>query len=159
MSTYPIFRADHVGSFLRPDYLLQAREQFAGKHLTLAQLREVEDKAISEIVKFQEDIGIRSVTDGEFRRTYFHLDFLQQLGGVTTGAPGTAIGSDGKEKLLPPSIVVTGKVKHVKDIQLADFNFLNRQISATSVAKVAIPSPTMLHFRGGREGIDKNAYP
>lgn len=159
MSTYPIFRADHVGSFLRPKFLLDAREQFANKQITFEQLRLVEDKAISEIVKFQEDAGIRSVTDGEFRRTYFHLDFLQQLGGVTTDAPGTVIDSDGKEKLLPPNIRVTGKVKHIKDIQLADFNFLKSQSSPTSVPKVTIPSPTMLHFRGGRGGIDEAAYP
>ncbi|WP_392560519.1 5-methyltetrahydropteroyltriglutamate--homocysteine S-methyltransferase [Orbus mooreae] len=159
MSTYPIFRADHVGSFLRPSYLLQAREQFANKAISFEQLRLVEDRAITEIVKFQESTGIRSVTDGEFRRTYFHLDFLQQLGGVTTGSPGTVIDSDGKEKLLPPDIRVTGKVKHIKDIQLADFNFLKSQASSTSVPKVAIPSPTMLHFRGGRAGIDEAAYP
>ncbi|RKS85206.1 5-methyltetrahydropteroyltriglutamate--homocysteine methyltransferase [Orbus hercynius] len=159
MSTYPIFRADHVGSFLRPKFLLQAREQFANQQISFAQLRLIEDKAITEIIKFQEAVGLRSVTDGEFRRTYFHLDFLQQLGGVTTDAPGTVIDSDGKEKLLPPNIRVTGKVKHIKDIQLADFNFLKSQSASTSVPKVTIPSPTMLHFRGGRSGIDEMAYP
>lgn len=159
MSTYPIFRADHVGSFLRPQYLLEAREQFANQSITFEQLRSIEDKAIADIVKFQEQVGIHSVTDGEFRRTYFHLDFLQQLGGVTTDAPGTVVDSDGREKLLPPNIRVTGKVKHIKDIQLADFNYLKSQSSATSVPKVAIPSPTMLHFRGGRAGIDETAYP
>ncbi|WP_392551824.1 5-methyltetrahydropteroyltriglutamate--homocysteine S-methyltransferase [Orbus wheelerorum] len=159
MSTYPIFRADHVGSFLRPKYLLDAREQFAIKQISFEQLRAIEDKAIAEIVKFQEDVGIRSVTDGEFRRTYFHLDFLQQLGGVTTDAPGTLIDSDGKEKLLPPNIRVTGKVKHINDIQLADFNYLKSQANTLSVPKVTIPSPTMLHFRGGRAGIDEKAYP
>lgn len=159
MSAYPIFRADHVGSFLRPSYLLAARTQFAKKEISLTQLRDIENKAISEIVKFQEDVGIHAVTDGEFRRTYFHLDFLQQLGGVTTDAPGTIIDSDGKEKLLPPNIRVTGKVQHVKDIQLADFNFLKSQCQSSSIAKVTIPSPTMLHFRGGRNGIDATAYP
>ena len=75
--TTPPFRADHVGSFLRPKYLLDAREQFfVKKEITAAQLRAVEDKAITEIVKFQEDIGLKSITDGEFRRTYFHIDFL-----------------------------------------------------------------------------------
>lgn len=159
MSTYPIFRADHVGSFLRPQFLLEARDQFANKKIDFAQLRQVEDKAITEVVKLQEAAGIRSVTDGEFRRTYFHLDFLQQLGGVTTDAPGTFIDSDGTEKLIPPNIRVSGKVKHIKQIQLADFNYLKSQASSTSVAKVAIPSPTMLHFRGGRGGIDAVAYP
>ncbi|MDF7667142.1 5-methyltetrahydropteroyltriglutamate--homocysteine S-methyltransferase [Orbaceae bacterium ESL0727] len=159
MSTYPIFRADHVGSFLRPRYLLDARQQFADKKIDITQLRKIEDQAITEVVKFQEEIGIRSVTDGEFRRTYFHLDFLKQLGGVTTDAPGTIIDDQGKEKLLPPNIRVTGKVKHIQDIQVADFTYLQSQAATTSVPKVAIPSPTMLHFRGGRDGIDKQAYP
>ncbi len=159
MNTYPIFRADHVGSFLRPQFLLDARAQFANQQINIEQLREIENKAIVDIVKFQEQVGIRSITDGEFRRTYFHLDFLQQLGGVTTDAPATVIDNNGKEKLLPPNIRVTGKVKHVKDIQLADFKYLNSQITPSSVAKVTIPSPTMLHFRGGRNGIDKQAYP
>lgn len=159
MSISPIFRADHVGSFLRPAYLLEARQQFADKKITFAQLREVEDKAITEIVKFQEDVGIQSVTDGEFRRTYFHLDFLQQLGGVTTDIPVIVKNAEGKEELAPPTIKVTDKVKHIKDIQLADFNFLKSQCNTTSVPKVTIPSPTMLHFRGGRSGIDAVAYP
>ncbi|MDF7671232.1 5-methyltetrahydropteroyltriglutamate--homocysteine S-methyltransferase [Orbaceae bacterium ESL0721] len=159
MSTYPIFRADHVGSFLRPHYLLTAREKFAAKEIDITQLRAIEDKAITEIVKFQEEVGIRSVTDGEFRRTYFHLDFLKQLGGVTTDAPKTIIDDNGNEKLLPPNIRVTGKVKHIQEIQVADFNYLKSQAAPSSVPKVAIPSPTMLHFRGGRHGIDEQAYP
>lgn len=77
-------RYDHVGSFLRPAYLLEARAQKASGHITPEQLRLVEDKAITEIVKFQEDVGLKSITDGEFRRTYFHIDFLEQLGGVKT---------------------------------------------------------------------------
>ena len=81
--TQPPFRADHVGSFLRPKYLLDAREEFfVKKSITAQQLRAVEDKAIAEIVKFQQDVGLKSITDGEFRRTYFHIDFLDQLGGV-----------------------------------------------------------------------------
>ena len=73
-------RYDHVGSFLRPKYLLEAREQKARGDITAEQLRAVEDKAITEIVRFQEDVGLKSITDGEFRRTYFHIDFLEQLG-------------------------------------------------------------------------------
>jgi 5-methyltetrahydropteroyltriglutamate--homocysteine methyltransferase len=80
--TNPPFRADHVGSFLRPKRLLEARERKARGEITPEALREVEDDAIAEIVRFQEDVGLRSVTDGEFRRTYFHIDFLEQLGGV-----------------------------------------------------------------------------
>ena len=78
-------RYDHVGSFLRPKYLLEARAQKAAGSITPAQLRVVEDKAISEIVKFQQDVGLKSITDCECRRTYFHLDFLEQLGGVKVG--------------------------------------------------------------------------
>jgi 5-methyltetrahydropteroyltriglutamate--homocysteine methyltransferase len=159
--TTPPFRADHVGSFLRPKYLLDAREDFfVKKSINAEQLRAVEDKAITEIVKFQEDVGLQSITDGEFRRTYFHLDFLEQLGGVITEAGKLAVqATDGSTHLAPPMIKVIGKVKHVKDIQRADFEFLKRQLSKGGTPKVTIPSPTMLHFRGGRGGIDKVAYP
>ena len=150
---------DHVGSFLRPKYLLEAREQKAKGSITAEQLRLVEDKAIAEIVKFQEDVGLKSVTDGEFRRTYFHLDFLEQLGGVKVGEVTIGIGADGKEHLMPPAIHVVDKVTHAKQIQLADYNFLKSQVSAGNRAKVTIPSPTMLHFRGGRAGISRTAYP
>ena len=152
-------RFDHVGSFLRPAYLLQAREDKAKGHINAAQLREVEDKAITEIVKFQEDVGLKAITDGEFRRTYFHIDFLEQMGGVKTDIPVTIERPDGTQELAPPVIRVVDKVRHVKDIQLADFNYLKSQISKDNTAKVTIPSPTMLHFRGGRAGISKEAYP
>ena len=85
----PPFRADHVGSFLRPKFLLDAREQAIKGAITREQLRDVEDRAIADIVKFQEDVGLQSITDGEFRRTYFHIDFLEQLGGVKTDIPVT----------------------------------------------------------------------
>ena len=150
---------DHVGSFLRPKYLLEAREQKAKGSITAEQLRLVEDKAIAEIVKFQEDVGLKSITDGEFRRTYFHLDFLEQLGGVKVGEVTIGIGADGKEHLMPPAIHVVDKVTHAKQIQLADYNFLKSQVNAGNRAKVTIPSPTMLHFRGGRAGISRTAYP
>jgi 5-methyltetrahydropteroyltriglutamate--homocysteine methyltransferase len=152
-------RYDHVGSFLRPKYLLEAREKKAKGEITREQLREVEDKAIAEIVKFQEGIGLRSITDGEFRRTYFHIDFLEQLGGVKTDIPVTIRKPDGTEELAPPVIRVVDKVKHAKDIQKADFEYLKSQVSAGHTPKVTIPSPTMLHFRGGRAGISRDAYP
>jgi 5-methyltetrahydropteroyltriglutamate--homocysteine methyltransferase len=158
----PPFRADHVGSFLRPTYLLEAREQRAKGQTTAAQLREVEDRAITEIVKFQHACGLKAITDGEFRRTYFHIDFLEQLGGVKTDIPVTIRKPDGTEELAPPVIKVTGKVRHVKDIQRADFEYLAAQVKAHApgaTPKVTIPSPTMLHFRGGRAGIDRVAYP
>jgi 5-methyltetrahydropteroyltriglutamate--homocysteine methyltransferase len=157
--TTPPFRADHVGSFLRPSYLLQARDQAAKGQITREQLREVEDRAISEIVKMQQDVGLQSVTDGEFRRTYFHIDFLQQLGGVQTEEPVTIRKPDGTEELAPPVMRVIGKVRHVKDIQRADFEYLKSQVAAGCTPKVTIPSPTMLHFRGGRAGISREHYP
>ena len=152
-------RYDHVGSFLRPKFLLQARDQAANGSITPVQLRLVEDQAISDIVRFQEDVGLKSITDGEFRRTYFHTDFLAQLGGVEVGIPFTVKRPDGSEELAPPVMKVVDKVRHAKDIQLADFQYLKSQIKGASTAKVTIPSPTMLHFRGGRAGISKQHYP
>ena len=152
-------RYDHVGSFLRPKYLLDARAQKAAGSITAEQLRTVEDKAIAEIVKFQEDVGLHSITDGEFRRTYFHIDFLDQLGGVKTDIPVTIRKPDGTEELAPPAMRVIDKVRHVKDIQRADFEYLKSQVSAGNTPKVTIPSPTMLHFRGGRAGISRTHYP
>jgi 5-methyltetrahydropteroyltriglutamate--homocysteine methyltransferase len=162
--TVPPFRADHVGSFLRPQYLLEARDQFFNqKSISAEQLRQVEDKAIAEIVKFQQDVGLQSITDGEFRRTYFHIDFLEQLGGVKTDIPVTIKKPDGTEELAPPVIRVVDKVRHVKNIQRADFEYLKSQVDSLGIKgltpKVTIPSPTMLHFRGGRAGISKDAYP
>ena len=160
LRTTPPFRADHVGSFLRPKFLLKAREQFfVKKEITAEQLRLVEDRAITEIVKFQQDVGLQSITDGEFRRTYFHIDFLDQLGGVKTDIPITIIRPDGSEELAPPAMRVIDKVRHVKNIQLADFQYLKSQVTAGHTPKVTIPSPTMLHFRGGRAGISREAYP
>ena len=152
-------RYDHVGSFLRPQYLLEARAQKAKGQINADQLRQVEDKAIREIVQFQEDVGLKSITDGEFRRTYFHIDFLEQLGGVKTDIPVTIKKPDGTEELAPPVIRVIDKVRHAKNIQLADFEFLKQAVSKGHTPKVTIPSPTMLHFRGGRAGISKDAYP
>jgi 5-methyltetrahydropteroyltriglutamate--homocysteine methyltransferase len=160
--TTPPFRADHVGSFLRPPYLLEARAKKAAGEISAAQLREVEDRAITEIVIFQRDAGLKSITDGEFRRTYFHIDFLEQLGGVKTDIPVTVKRADGSEELAPPVIRVIDKVRHARDIQRADFEYLKSQVERHApgcTPKVTIPSPTMLHFRGGRAGISKEAYP
>ncbi|HEV8692522.1 MAG TPA: 5-methyltetrahydropteroyltriglutamate--homocysteine S-methyltransferase [Ideonella sp.] len=158
----PPFRADHVGSFLRPKYLLEAREQAGRGEISRAALREVEDRAITEIVQLQRDCGMQSITDGEFRRTYFHIDFLQQLGGVQADLPVTIRRPDGTEELAPPVMRVVDKVRHVKDIQRADFDYLKRQVELHApgcTPKVCIPSPTMLHFRGGRAGISREHYP
>ena len=155
----PPFRADHVGSFLRPKFLLEARERKAKGEITAAQLREVEDRAITDIVRFQQDVGLQSITDGEFRRTYFHIDFLDQLGGVKTDIPVTIQKPDGTQELAPPVMRVVDKVRHAKDIQRADFEYLKSQLAPGKTPKVTIPSPTMLHFRGGRAGISREAYP
>jgi len=155
----PPFRADHVGSFLRPKFLLDAREQFKAGTIDAAKLRSVEDEAIRGVVKFQEDLGLRGITDGEFRRTYFHIDFLTQLDGVETKG-GIAVSfhsAAGNVDFAPPVMQVTRKVRHAKPIQLADFQFLKSATSRTP--KVTIPSPTMLHFRGGRNAISREAYP
>src|SRR5688572_31765903 len=150
-------RADHVGSFLRPQYLLQARNEFAKGAIDASALRKVEDKAIAEVVRMQEDVGLKAITDGEFRRTYFHIDFLKQMDGVQSDDPKIVIKADGSEELAPPVMRVVCKVRHGRDIQRADFEYLKSQTQQTP--KVTIPSPTMLHFRGGRAGISKEHYP
>jgi 5-methyltetrahydropteroyltriglutamate--homocysteine methyltransferase len=157
--TAPPFRADHVGSFLRPPALLEARERHKQGAIPKEALRAAEDNAISEVVRLQEDLGLQGITDGEFRRTYFHIDFLEQLAGVETKG-GIAVSfrsSAGTVDFAPPVMHVTGKVRHVKPIQRDDFLFL-RSVT-TRTPKVTIPSPTMLHFRGGRGAISRDAYP
>ena len=157
--TRPPFRADHVGSFLRPKELLEARERRKSGAITQAALREVEDRAIREVVRMQEDIGLEGITDGEFRRTYFHIDFLEQLDGVETRGGLTAHfhSAKGEIDFAPPVLHVTGKVRHSHPIQVADFQFLKSVTKHTP--KVTIPSPTMLHFRGGRGAINGEVYP
>jgi 5-methyltetrahydropteroyltriglutamate--homocysteine methyltransferase len=155
--TTPPFRADHVGSLLRPPYLLEARARFAAGEITAEEKREVEDGAVASAVRLQEEAGLRSITDGEYRRTYFHIDFLEQLGGVQTDIPTVVKKPDGTEELAPPVMRVTGKVRHTQDIQRADFLYLKSCTDRTP--KVTIPSPTMLHFRGGRAGISQADYP
>jgi 5-methyltetrahydropteroyltriglutamate--homocysteine methyltransferase len=152
-------RFDHVGSFLRPAYLLQARAQHAKGEIDAAALRRVEDRAITEAVKLQESVGMKAITDGEYRRTYFHIDFLDQLGGVQTAAPMVIENADGSRSLAPPVIRVVDKVRHDRPIEVDNYRYLQSQLAPGSVAKVAIPSPTMLHFRGGRGGISRSAYP
>jgi 5-methyltetrahydropteroyltriglutamate--homocysteine methyltransferase len=154
----PPFRADHVGSLLRPEALLKARQRYHDKKISKAELREIEDRQIAEVIQKQEAVGLHSITDGEFRRAFFHLDFLEQLAGVTVEGNIEA-SSDAKEKVgfTPPKLSVTGKLRHVRNIQVDDFNYLNA--TATQTPKVSIPSPTMVHFRGGRKAIDIKAYP
>jgi 5-methyltetrahydropteroyltriglutamate--homocysteine methyltransferase len=158
-----VYRADHVGSWLRPKPLLAARGEHAEGKRTAEDLRKLEDGYIAEVVKDQLQAGMQSITDGEFRRAIFHLDFLKHLDGVEI--QGT-IDSTGKTKTewKVPKLVVSGKLGHSKAIQVDDFNFLQGQLAAEgaegkATAKVCIPSPTMVHFRGSRDSINKEAYP
>jgi 5-methyltetrahydropteroyltriglutamate--homocysteine methyltransferase len=157
--TRPPFRADHVGSLLRPRALLDARDRFKRGEISAEALRVAEDEAIRGIVRLQEDIGLPGITDGEFRRTYFHIDFLTQLEGVVEkgGIPVRFQRADGEIDYAPPVMHVPQKVRHVRPIQRRDFEFLRSVTRATP--KVTIPSPTMLHFRGGRAAISSEAYP
>ena len=159
MALKPPFRADHVGSLLRTPTLKDNRLRWKRGDISAETLRAIENREIAETVKRLEATGMQSITDGEFRRDYFHLDFLQQLEGVTvTGGidanPNAKVAEDG---FTPPKLSVTGKLKHVRNIQVDDFNFLKSV--TTQTPKVSIPSPTMVHFRGGRQSIAIDAYP
>ncbi|MCH8072903.1 MAG: 5-methyltetrahydropteroyltriglutamate--homocysteine S-methyltransferase, partial [Proteobacteria bacterium] len=154
----PPFRADHVGSLLRPTALLAARVQYKQGDISATDLRKVEDKAIAATIRKVESTGMQAVTDGEFRREFFHLDFLEKLDGVSvTGSIAASSNAQEKVGFTPPTLSVTGKLRHTQDIQVDDFKFLQAQVANTP--KVSIPSPTMVHFRGGRAGIDIDAYP
>ena len=160
MTAKPPFRADHVGSFLRPKALLDARDAYAAGSIDKTALRTAEDAAIRDVVAFQEGLGLHSITDGEYRRKFFHTDFLLQLDGIEEQGGmevqfHNAIGKD--VHFAPPKMVVTGKIKHAHPIQRADYEFLASVVKETP--KVTIPSPTMLHFRAGREGISEAVYP
>ena len=155
----PPFRADQVGSLLRTSAVKENRLRWKKGEISADELRAIEDAAIADTVRKLESIGMRSITDGEFRRDYFHLDFLKELAGVTvTGGidanPNAKAAEDG---FTPPKLSVTGKLKHIRDIQVADFNYLKSVVTQTP--KVSIPSPTMVHFRGGRKSIDIDSYP
>ena len=151
----PPYRADQVGSLLRPAELAAARKQWKQGQLDAAQLKEIEDRAIREAVRKQEEIGLEAVTDGEFRRDWWHLDFLSQLDGVTTREnPGVKFGGTEEQ---PPIATVTGKVGCSRPIFAGHFAFLKSVAKATP--KLTIPSPSMLHLRGGRNAIAKQAYP
>ena len=155
----PPFRADHVGSLLRTPAVRENRLRWKKGEISVEELREIEDIAISETVKTLESTGMRSITDGEFRRDYFHLDFLKELSGVavTGGIGANPKAKPAEDDFKPPVLSVTGKLKHVKDIQVKDYEYL--QSVVTQTPKVSIPSPTMVHFRGGRKSIDIESYP
>ena len=151
----PPFRADQVGSLLRPPELVQARARFRKNEITANELKAIEDSCVREAVAKQEAIGLQSITDGEMRRDWWHLDFMTRLDGVTAVAnPGPKFGGTEEQ---PPIPSVTGKVDCTKPIMVEDFVFLKE--NTTSTAKFTIPSPAMLHLRGGRGSISKEIYP
>jgi len=154
MTTKPPFRADHVGSLLRPPELADARAKAKASQLSAAQLKEVEDRAIREAVAKQEAIGLQGITDGEFRRDFWHLDFVKQLEGVTLAK---VEGMTFQAEDVPPMASVTGKVRCTKPIMADDFKFLKSVVKKTP--KLCIPAPATLHFRGGRNAISREVYP
>ena len=162
MRDRPPFRADHVGSLLRPDSLLASRDEFNSGAIDAAELRRREDAAISDVVKLQEESGVKTVTDGEFRRENFHFDFLQKVGGVDFKRmmPAGSEGKASKEDLDKAPFVaeVFDKLtRPAEGIEVENFRYVNSLTDRT--VKITIPSPTMTHFRGGREAISRDAYP
>ena len=156
----PHFRADHVGSLLRPAKLLEARELRKHGKNTPEQLKAVEDEAITEAVKLQEDLGLKAVTDGEFRRTLWHMDFLTSFANVKTvraKVTATFHSEEGATQRTPSALAVTGPIGRPKPIFVEAFKFVKSV--AKAMPKLTIPSPSIVHFRGGREAIAKWAYP
>jgi 5-methyltetrahydropteroyltriglutamate--homocysteine methyltransferase len=159
--TEPPFRADHVGSLLRPPALLAAREQFAAGTLDADGLRAAEDAAIRDVVAMQEEIGLQSATDGEFRRSSWHMDFIYQLGGISRTESNLAVkfrNATDKIEFTPSGLAVDGKVRLEEPIFADHFRFLAEQ-TTTAVPKLTIPSPSMVHYRGGEAAIDRSVYP
>jgi 5-methyltetrahydropteroyltriglutamate--homocysteine methyltransferase len=159
----PPFRANHVGSLLRPPELLQAREKHQKGELGAAQLREVEDRSIRSVVKMQEEIVMQGVTDGEFRRNLWHADFLNRFEGIKVVEgllPESARhfqNPDADVQRSPTQFVVTGKLGHPRGIETENFKYL--AAATKNTPKQCIPSPSLVHFRTGRAGVDKAAYP
>jgi methionine synthase II (cobalamin-independent) len=159
--TAPPFRADHVGSLLRPRRLLDARDDHAAGRIDDEELRAVEDEAIREIVRMQEDVGLQSATDGEFRRASWHMDFIYQLDGITKEAGHIAVqfhNPDGDIEFTPAALHVDGELGVSKTIFGDDFRFLQGSVT-TAVPKLTIPSPSMVHYRGGKAAVDPAVYP
>jgi 5-methyltetrahydropteroyltriglutamate--homocysteine methyltransferase len=159
--TSPPFRADHVGSLLRPKRLLDARDEHAAGRIDDAELRAIEDEAIREVVRMQEDAGLQSATDGEFRRASWHMDFIYQLDGITKEAGHISVkfhNPEGDIEFTPAALHVNGPLDVTGVIFGDDFRFLQQSVS-TAVPKLTIPSPSMVHYRGGKAAIDPDVYP
>jgi 5-methyltetrahydropteroyltriglutamate--homocysteine methyltransferase len=157
----PPFRADHVGSLLRPSHLLEARERRATGEIGPDELRVVEDDAIRAIVRMQREVGLRSATDGEFRRTSWHMDFIYRLGGVRPTDEKIRVhfrNADGELDFESAALAIDGPVRLRETIFGDDFEFLAATVDPDVVAKLTIPSPSMVHYRGGRAAIDPAVY-
>ena len=158
----PPFRADHVGSLLRLPELLRAREAHQAGRLSAAELRRAEDQAIAEAVKMQAAVGLQGVTDGEFRRGSWHMDFLHQIGGVAPTGQTLRVqfrNEAGPVEAALGAFRVGAKLALDKTIFGEDFAYLKSVSPPGTVPKLTIPSPSMLHYRGGRAVIDQAAYP
>jgi 5-methyltetrahydropteroyltriglutamate--homocysteine methyltransferase len=161
MRSTPPFRADHVGSLLRPQRLLAARDDLAAGRIDAARLRSAEDDAIAAVVAMQEDVGLQAATDGEFRRASWHMDFIYQLGGISKAQGNLAVkfrNQAGSIEFTPTALQVSGKIRVADTIFGDDFGYL-RSVVRTAVPKLTIPSPNMVHYRGGPAAIDPAVYP
>ncbi|MFL5928299.1 MAG: 5-methyltetrahydropteroyltriglutamate--homocysteine S-methyltransferase [Gaiellaceae bacterium] len=159
--TAPPFRADHVGSLLRPQRLLRARDEFAAGKIDADELRAIENDAIGDIVRKQEESGLQSATDGEFRRASWHMDFIYQLDGITKEAGHIAVkfhNPAGDIEFTPAALHVTGKLGVSSTIFGDDFRFLQQTVT-NAVPKLTIPSPSMVHYRSGKAAIEESVYP
>jgi 5-methyltetrahydropteroyltriglutamate--homocysteine methyltransferase len=158
----PPFRADHVGSLLRPPSVLTAREQRAAGEISADDLRAVEDAAIRDVVRMQRDVGLRSATDGEFRRTSWHMDFIYRLGGIRPTDKKIQVhfhNADGDVDFESAALAVDAPVRLAETVFGEDFTFLKSIVDPGITAKLTIPSPSMVHYRGGRAAIDPAVYP
>jgi 5-methyltetrahydropteroyltriglutamate--homocysteine methyltransferase len=159
----PPYRADHVGSLLRPDRLLIARARLAAGEIDAAALREVEDEAIRAAVAMQRDVGLRTATDGEFRRASWHMDFIYQLNGVHQAEGEIKVpmrNEQGMVEFTSAAMRIDGKVGLDRPVFGDHFNFLADAAAGTGLTpKLTIPSPSMVHYRGGPAAIDPEVYP
>ena len=161
MLASPPFRADHVGSLLRPPELLRARGDAAAGRITAEELRAQEDEAIRSVVRMQEDVGLQSATDGELRRGSWHMDFIYQLGGISPAEENLVVqfqNVEGTVEFTPAALRIDGRVRLEQPIFADAFEFL-ASTTTTAVPKLTIPSPSMVHYRGGRAAVDADVYP
>ena len=161
MLDQPPFRADHVGSLLRPAELTRARAKHAAGELAPAELKEVEDRAILEVVRMQEEVGLQGITDGELRRSSWHMDFLYQIGGVRKIQQNITVhfhSDQGDVDFKPSGLRVEGKLSLDGCIFGEHFDYL-KSVVTRGTPKLTIPSPSMMHYRGGRAAIDEKVYP